>query len=50
MIKNTNYEKNDNYIYNLLKMISIVNIVNLINLCNRQDVNYSIFEEDIYEC
>ena len=31
MIKNTNYEKDDNYKYDLIKIISIVSFVNLIS-------------------
>jgi hypothetical protein len=50
MIKNTNYEKNDNYIYQLTKNDKHCKYCEFNKLCNRQDVNYSIFEEDIYEC
>ena len=50
MIKNTNYEKEDDYIYQLTKNDKHCKYCEFNKLCNRQDVNYSIFEEDIYEC
>ena len=50
MIKNTNYEKNDNYIYQLTKNDKHCKYCEFNKLCNRQNVNYSISEEDIYEC
>ena len=50
MIKNTNYEKDDNYIYQLTKNDKHCSICVFNKLCNRQDVVYSMLEEDIYEC
>ena len=50
MINNTNYEKNDNYKYELIKNDKHCSFVEFNKLCNRQDVVYSMLEEDIYEC
>lgn len=50
MINNTSYENDDNYKYELIKNHKHCNFCEFNKLCNRQDVNYSIFEEDIYEC
>ena len=50
MINNTSYEKEDNYKYRLTKNHKHCSFCEFNKLCNRQDVDYSIFEEDIYEC
>ena len=50
MINNTNYEKNDNYKYELIKNDKHCSFCEFNKLCNRQDVVYSMLEEDIYEC
>ena len=50
MINNTNYEKNDNYKYELIKNDKYCSFCEFNKLCNRQDVVYSMLEEDIYEC
>ena len=50
MINNTNYEKNDNYKYELIKNDKHCSFSEFKKLCNRQDVVYSMLEEDIYEC
>ena len=50
MIKNTNYEENDKYKYQLTRNDRHCKFCEFNKLCNRQDVDYSIFEEDVYEC
>lgn len=50
MIKNTNYEENDRYKYQLTRNDRHCKFCEFNKLCNRQDVDYSIFEEDVYEC
>lgn len=50
MIKNTNYKEDDNYKYQLIKNDKHCKYCEFNKLCNKQDVNYSIFEEDVYEC
>lgn len=50
MINNTSYEKNDDYKYELTKNEKHCKFCEFNKLCNRQDVAYSMLEEDIYEC
>ena len=44
------YEKNNNYKYELIKNDKHCSFCEFNKLCNRQDVVYSMLEEDIYEC